>query len=349
MAKILVVAPSWIGDTVLAQPLFRRLHELHANLVLEALAPPWTLPVLQYMPEVNEILSSPFRHGKLDLTLRMKLAKKIKMRAYDEAIVLPNSWKSALLPFFAGIPKRTGYTGEARWGILNNRTELDKTARPLMVQRFYALSGDEAVSACPPPLLVIGEEERLAVLEKFRLGSDIAMAVLCIGAEFGPAKRWPAKHFSQLARNLSAQHYVPILLGSKADVGYAQEISLGCGESCLNLCGATTLNDAVALLASASLVVSNDSGLMHIAAALNKPLLALFGSSSPEFTPPLSPHAKILSLNLPCSPCFERVCPLGHFRCMEDMTPALVLDKIAGLSGPFEEHKGRPVLHQHLH
>ncbi len=327
MSKILVIAPSWIGDTVLAQPLFRRLHEQEKNLILDVLAPSWTLPVLQCMPEVHETLCNPFGHGEIKLRARWRFAKNLEQRAYDHAIVLPNSWKSALIPFFAGIPKRTGYIGEMRWGLLTHRYRLDKAILPLMVQRFTALAGGD-LSPTAHPTLTLPNELRLATLKKFNLGDAKPIAALCIGAEYGPAKRWPEKHFAALARQLGDRGYRCILVGSAKDIGVANtihQLSDGVGE---NFCGKTNLSEAIALLASSQLIVSNDSGLMHIGAALNRPLLALFGSSSPAFTPPLSDKAVTLSLQLACSPCYQRVCPLGHFNCMENMTPALVMDKI---------------------
>lgn len=329
MSKILVIAPSWIGDTVLAQPLFRRLHEQEKNLTLDVLAPAWTLPVFQFMPEVHETLCNPFGHGEIKLLARWRFAQTLRQRAYDHAIVLPNSWKSALIPFFARIPKRTGYTGEMRLGLLTHRYGLNKTAHPLMVQRFDALAGVGS-SPIAHPKLTLPEETRLAVLKKFNLGDTKQIAALCVGAEYGPAKRWPEKHVATLARLLNERGYHCILVGTVKDMSVADTIQQLSGGASESFCGKTNLSEAIALLASSQLIVSNDSGLMHIAAALNRPLYALFGSSSPAFTPPLSDRAVVISLQLACSPCFERVCPLGHFNCMENMTPALVMDKIAG-------------------
>ncbi len=328
MPKILVVAPSWIGDTVLAQPLFRRLHEQNKNLILDVLAPAWTLAVLQYMPEVHETICNPFGHGEFKFWERWRFAKILRERCYDEAIVLPNSWKSALMPFLARIPKRTGYIGEMRWGLINRRHHLNKVALPLMVQRFNALAGSAGSSPVDHPKLNLPEEERLALIKKFNQSSAKPIAALCVGAEYGPAKRWPEKHFAELVRALNGRGYACQLVGSAKDIETANSVEKLCGGSCENLCGKTNLNEVIALLASSQLIVTNDSGLMHIAAALNRPLVALYGSSSPAFTPPLSDQVVTFSLNIPCSPCFQRVCPLGHFKCMENMTPALVLDKI---------------------
>ena len=331
MHRILVVGPSWIGDMVLAQPLFKLLHRRHPGLALDVLAPQWTLPLLQRMPEVRHAIPNPFDHGDLKLIERRRLGAGLAAEGYDQAIVLPNSFKSALVPFFAGIPLRTGYLGELRWGLLNDARRLDERALPLMVERFAALAGaagEPLERPLPPAHLKIDDNVRLAVLHKLALEPRRPVVVLCPGAEYGPAKRWPAKHFAELAQRLGSRGFEVWLVGSAKDAALGTEIAALSGDSCLNLCGKTTLGEAVDLLAAAQLVISNDSGLMHVAAALAKPLVALYGSSSPAFTPPLSRSARILKLDLPCSPCFERVCPLGHFNCMMQLTPERVLEAV---------------------
>ncbi len=331
MFKVLAVAPSWVGDMVLAQPLFKLLRQRHPGLALDVLAPQWTLPLLQRMPEVRRAIPNPFGHGELRLSERRRLGARLAAEAYDQAIVLPNSFKSALVPFFAGIPLRTGYLGEWRWGLLNDTRRLDKQALPLMVERFAALAGaagEPLKRPLPPAYLKTDENSRLAVLHKLGLEPRQPVAALCPGAEYGPAKRWPAKYFAELARRLAASGREAWLVGSAKDAALGAEIAAQSGGACINLCGKTTLDEAVDLLASAQLVVSNDSGLMHVAAALAKPLVALYGSSSPAFTPPLSAGARILRLDLPCSPCFRRECPLGHFNCMMQLTPDRVFEAI---------------------
>ncbi len=324
MSKILVIAPAWVGDAVLAQPLFRRLHERHPGLTLDVLAPAWTHALFARMPEINVTLTNPFGHGELAVKRRYRLARELATRGYAQAIVLPNSFKSALVPFFAGIPLRTGFVGEARWGLLNNARPLDKRALPLMVERFAALA-EPAGHALERPLaaakLVVDATQRAATLARLGLHPDRAVAVLCPGAEYGPAKRWPAEYFAELARKLAGAGYAVWLAGSNKDVTIGDEIAQSSANACINLCGNTSLAEAIDVLSCAALVISNDSGLMHIAAALDKPLVALFGSSSPAFTPPANPRATIVKLDLPCSPCFKRVCPLGHFDCMLKLTP----------------------------
>ncbi len=325
--KILVVAPAWVGDAVLAQPLFRLLHERHASLALDVLAPPWTFPVFERMPEVRRAIASPFVHGDLKLAERRRLGRELAREGYDQAVVMPNTFKSALAPFFAGIPRRTGYVGELRWGLLNDARRLDAARLPQMAGRFAALAlpaGAELPMPLPVPALQADEAGRRATLKKLALDPARPLAVLCPGAEYGPAKRWPAAYFAQLAKKLAAEGWEAWLVGSPNDAAIGAEIEGASGGACRNLCGATTLGEAIDVLASSRLVVSNDSGLMHVAAALGKPVIALYGSSSPAFTPPLSPDATILKLDLPCSPCFKRTCPLGHFNCMMQLTPERV-------------------------
>lgn len=335
MRRILVVGPSWIGDTVLAQPLFRLLHARHDSPALDVLAPCWTLPVLERMPEVRRAIENPVGHGELRLAEQRRIARELSQEHYEHAFVLPNSFKSALIPFLAGIRVRTGYVGELRWGLLNDARRLDGQRLPQIAQRYAALAlarGEALRSPLPPLGLRMDETQRRATLTRLGLDTQRPVAALCPGAEYGPAKRWPARYFAALARQLAAQGYAVWLVGSSSDAAIGAEIEgLSPGAS-RDLCGRTTLGEAIDVLASAQLVVSNDSGLMHVAAALGKPLVALYGSSSPAFTPPLSPGARILKLDLPCSPCFKRDCPLGHFKCMVDLTPEHVLAAIQSAS-----------------
>ena len=331
MFKILIVSPSWVGDAVLAQPLFRRLHERHHELMLDVLAPPWTRALFARMPEINASIESPFGHGEFALQRRYALGRDLAARHYDQAIVLPNSWKSALIPCFAGIPLRTGFVGEARWGLLNDARRLDKHALPLMVERFALLAevpGNTVKRPLAAAQLEVDHAQRAATLRQLGLAPQRPVAALCPGAEYGPAKRWPAAYFAELGQKLAAAGCDVWLIGSAQDAAIGEAIAQAGGSNCINLCGRSTLAEAIDLLSCAALVVSNDSGLMHIAAALGKPLTAIYGSSSPAFTPPLSARAQIVRLDLACSPCFKRECPLGHFNCMRQLTPQQVWERI---------------------
>ena len=335
--KALIVAPSWIGDTVLAQPLFMRLHQRTPGLRLDALAPRWVAPVLERMPEIAQVVDSPFAHGELSLKTRHRLARQLAEGGYQRAYVLPNSLKSALVPFFADIPERIGFVGEKRYGLINRRHTLDKARLPQMAERFAQLAesaGDPLPRPLPRPSLNSSSAQRSATLASLGVDLPGKLAIFCPGAEYGPAKRWPARHFATLADALAERGYAVWLLGSAKDRPIAEQIAGQTRQTPpRNLCGSTSLAQAIDLLAAASFVVCNDSGLMHVAAALGRPLVAVYGSSSPAFTPPLSEHAQVLSLKLECSPCFKRECPLGHLDCLNKLDPQRVLNAcLAGSS-----------------
>ena len=326
----LVVAPSWVGDAVLSHPMLVRLKERDPAGRIDVLAPAWVLPVYQRMPEVSGTIVQPFGHGALKLGERRRFAKELPR--YDRAIVLPNSWKSALIPWHAGIARRTGYIGEMRWGLLNDARPLDKKGLPLIVERYAALAQparEEFRRPLPPPRLTVDDAQRRATLRVLQLSGDRPVAVFAPGAEYGPAKRWPARHFAALARMLADRGMQVWLLGSKKDTDATTEIQRLTNNLCVDLAGRTTLDQAIDLMSFAARVVSNDSGLMHIAAALDRPMAALFGSSSPNYTPPLSSNARVIYLGIACSPCFKRECPLGHLDCLAGMKPERVLESLA--------------------
>jgi heptosyltransferase II len=349
MRKILIITPNWIGDCLMAQPLFRRLKEKLGQVALHAFAPPWVAPVLKRMPELDEVISTPFVHGPLQLKQRWRLGRSLRGLGYAQAIVLPNTWKSALLPFFADIALRAGYVGESRYGLLNLTYQLDKRNPPAMAARYAALAdapgkpvsaawGSAAANEPHPanaarlltdlrPSLRANQGEIAATLSQFSLENAHSMGIFAPGAEYGPAKRWPVSHFAELATRARERGTQVLLLGSAKDRAIGEAIVQQSAGAARNLCGETTLDQAMDLIAAAHWAVCNDSGLMHIAAAFDKPQVALFGSSSATHTPPLSSFARIAEIpvaQLPCRPCFARVCPLGHFKCMNDLLPARV-------------------------
>ena len=330
MTRALVIAPQWIGDAVMTEPLLARLHARGERLAVGAL--PWVAPVYRAMPQVSEVIEFPFAHGGLQLRGRRQLARQVHDR-FDVAYICPNSLKSALLPFLAGIPKRVGYLGEARVGLLTHRLRNPaKGQRPPMVAFYSALSGEADLTHDRPHLQLASADvdANLAALGLQRGG----YCVLAPGAEYGPAKRWPTRNFAALADQL----VLPVvLLGATNDAEMCADIAESCATAnIVNLAGKTTLAQALSVISATKFMVSNDSGLMHVAAGFGVPQVAIFGSSSPLHTPPLNAAAQVLWLKtdpayqpaLDCAPCFERACPLGHTRCLNDLTPAMVQQRL---------------------
>lgn len=332
-AVSLLVAPAWVGDAVMSEPLLRRIAEVDQRPV-DVLAPPWVAPVFERMPGVGKVISAPFAHGKLDLGGRWRVGRALRAHAYRNAYVLPNSFKSALPVAFAGITQRIGFTGECRYGLLNQRHTLDKQALPRMVDRFLALAPANKAFLDPNagiPALQVADGAFDQVCNKLGLIRGARLAVLCPGAEYGPAKRWPAEHFATLARTLADQGWTVWTIGSNKDQAIGAQIEALSQSNAVNLCGRTQLADAIDLLSGADVAVTNDSGLMHVAAALSRPLVALYGSSSPGFTPPLARQVAILQYPVPCSPCFARTCRYGHLDCLYKLTPDTVMKAIGTL------------------
>ncbi len=341
--QILVIGPAWVGDMVMAQTLFKLLKQERPGVLIDVLAPGATLPLLARMPEVRNAHLMRVGHGQLRLRERRQLGHALRTVAYDQAIVLPNSFKSALVPFWAGIKKRTGWQGEMRWGLLNDMRKLDKQSYPFMIERFMALAlkRDANVPAKPPmPHLVVEPQQVEMTLAKLKLTCDRRpILALCPGAEYGPAKRWPTAYFAQVAKQKVAQGWQVWIFGSHKEQPLAAQIQEACNHICRDLTGQTQLTEAIDLLSCAHAVVSNDSGLMHISAALQRPLVVIYGSSDPGFTPPLSKQVKILTLGLDCSPCFKRECPLKHYKCLRDLHPPRVLRALDELLAGAGQHR----------
>ncbi len=330
--KILIVAPNWVGDVVIAQALLRLIKNNHPQAVIHVLVRKHLSALLECMPEVNEILISPVTSGKLNLKEQFIFARKLCTEKYDQAIVLPNSFKSALIPFFADIPKRTGWLGEMRVFLLNDiRFGVKKFPTLLGRFLFLGIGGDNSRVVPAMPKLIASEEDVEDTLQKFDLTCPKRLLALCPGAEYGEAKCWPAAYFAEIAKILAPRYQI-WLFGGNNDQAITAEIQNLSGNICVNLAGKTSLKEAVDLMSLATAVITNDSGLMHIAAALEKPLVAIYGSSSPKFTPPLTKKVEILCLNLACSPCFKRECPLKHLRCLKEITPKMVLDALEKLN-----------------
>jgi heptosyltransferase-2 len=332
-SRCLIIAPSWVGDMVMAQSLFKELKAQNSDLVIDVLAPAWCSAITRYMPEVNQLIEAPFSHGALNWKARRKLAKELKKQEYDIAFVLPNSLKSALVPWMAKIPIRVGFLGEQRYGLLNYRYKLDKVILPKMIQRFVALarpSDQPPKDDVPLPRLEISLPKQSSVLKRFALSDTFqeqeqSILALCPGAEFGKSKQWPMEHYAAVARFYLDLNWQVWLFGSQKDYEVCQEINVSTSSKCINFAGETELSDAVVLMSAVNLVVTNDSGLMHVAAALHKPLVAIYGSTDPGFTPPLNSQARVERLGLDCSPCFQRECPLNHMNCLVELKPNQVL------------------------
>lgn len=316
--KILIIGPSWLGDMVMAQALFKALKQLNPTTIIDVAAPSWSLPILYRMPEISNKIELELQHGEWSLIKRYKLAKELKKNNYTQAIVLPNSWKSALIPWFANIKERIGWLGELRFGLLNNIRYLNKSLYPKMVERYIALAypkTDRSNQKYLRPQLIADENNITILKQKFNIKDNLPIIALCIGAAFGEAKCWPNKYYLELANILATRNYQVLLLGTEKNLPIAENNPL-----IINLSGKINLLDTIDLLYLANLVVCNDSGLMHIAASFNKKIIAIYGATSPNFTPPLADEVTIVNKNLPCSPCFKRSCPLKHHNCMHLIT-----------------------------
>ncbi|PTN38906.1 lipopolysaccharide heptosyltransferase II [Desulfonatronum sp. SC1] len=342
-SRILLVGPSWVGDMVMAQSLVQVLIRRFPGAEVDVLAPAWSAALVARMPGVRRAVTISAGHGRLGLWERLTLARRLH-GSYDQAMVLPNSLKSALVPFLARIPRRAGYLGECRYGLLNDPRKLDKHRLPMTVQRFVALGLPKDASHppdVPAPRLEVHAANVQNALTELNLDVGRDILILCPGAEYGPAKRWPAEHFAEVGRVLAGWGWKVWVMGSARDDETAQTVCELIGPAAVNLAGRTSLAQAVDLISLARAVVSNDSGLMHVAAALNRPLAAIYGSSDPGFTPPLSPTSRVVSMGLKCSPCFQRQCPEGHLNCLRKLTPDRVLDRLAELIPDLDT--GRPV------
>ncbi|MDC9596828.1 ADP-heptose--LPS heptosyltransferase RfaF [Xenorhabdus anantnagensis] len=342
--KILVIGPSWVGDMMMSQSLYRTLKALYPNAEIDVMAPTWCRPLLAKMPEVNQALAMPLGHGALALGERRRLGLALRNNKYDRAYVLPNSFKSALVPFFANIPQRTGWRGEMRYGLLNDIRTLNKSAFPLMVQRYVALayagknmnSADDLPQPLLWPRLSVNDEDIAESTSAFNIADHRPIIGFCPGAEFGPAKRWPHYHYAALAEQLITEKgYQILLFGSDKDHQASEDIrallSEDAREDCLNLAGKTSLEQAVNIIAACDAIVTNDSGLMHVAAALNRPLVALYGPSSPDFTPPLSHKAEVIRLITGYHKIRKGDSDEGYHQSLIDIQPEMVLSSLEKL------------------
>jgi heptosyltransferase-2 len=328
--KILIVGPAWIGDMVMAQSLFITLKECFPSSTIDVVAPIWSSPVLSRMPEVNNSIHFDVAHKKFSLRKRVKTGINLRGNQYTRAIIIPRSFKSAIVPYMAKIPVRTGYRGEMRYGLLNDIRKLNKDILTQTVQRQVAL-GLPVDATLPPdipyPVLDIDKQNQKNLLSTLALNTDKLIIGLIPGAEYGPAKQWSVESYAQLTGQLIATGYQVWIFGSEKDRNLGNAITK-INKNAKNLCGKTSLTDVIDLIDLCQTIITNDSGLMHVAAATGKNLITIYGSSTPVYTPPLTNHAAILYQGLDCSPCFKRECPLGHTNCLNFISVDDVMGKL---------------------
>jgi heptosyltransferase-2 len=335
--KLLVVLPNWLGDIIISQTLLKLIKQQTPNTPIDVLAPHWALPLLKYMPEVERVHTTTIAHGKLALQKRYQIARGLRKENYGQAIILPNSIKSALIPYWAKIPIRTGWRGEYRYGLINDM-RAPKLKSYSIAEQYGGLTPWRAqprpLNQLPQPCLKTDPNKAQQISAELALQPlSKPVLALCPGAAYGPSKRWPVEHFAAIAKQKLAENWQVWLLGSKKERALAEHINRLTENGCVNLAGETQLDEVIHLLAYAQVAVSNDSGLMHMAAALRRPVIAIYGSTRPDFAPPLHNQAQTLSLNLSCSPCGKRTCPYQHYHCLTQLKPKPVLDAIAQLTG----------------
>ncbi len=341
VSKILIIGPSWVGDMVMSQTLYMTLKQQNPDALIDVIAPSWCKPILERMPEVHQAIEMPIGHGAFDLFGRREIGKSLRENQYDHAYILPKSAKSALIPWFANIPIRTGWKGEMRYGLLNDLRSNMKSFQ-FMVERYAALAYSKpdminssslgGLGNLPHPSLLIDEDKQSKTISKFNLDNNGSIIGLCPGAEFGPAKKWPESHYAQVATSMSRAGKKIWLFGSQKDLETCNNIKTQVPKELQShihvLAGQTSLIEAVDLLGACDTVVANDSGLMHVAAAVGCSVVAIYGSTSPKYTPPLAKTVEIVHTDIECRPCFKRECPLGHLKCLNDLSPDMVISKI---------------------
>ncbi|MFH4512263.1 lipopolysaccharide heptosyltransferase II [Vibrio alginolyticus] len=344
MKKILIIGPAWVGDMVMSQSLYIVLKQRHPDSQIDVIAPGWCKPILERMPEIHQAIEMPIGHGEFNLLGRREIGKSLREKQYDHAYILPKSAKSALIPWFANITLRTGWKGEMRYGLLNDLRPNMKSFQ-YMVERYVALAYPKAemvdsnslggLETLPRPRLAINAAEQQATIKKFNLAQDQPIIGLCPGAEFGPAKKWPETHYAEVATQMARSGHQIWLFGSQKDLETCNNIRAlvptQFHEGIHVLAGQTSLIEAVDLLAACKTVVANDSGLMHVAAAVGCNVVAVYGSTSPKYTPPLAEKVEIVHTDIDCRPCFQRECQYKHLKCLTELSPKQVLDSIQKL------------------
>ncbi len=338
---ILVVGPAWVGDMVMCQSLFMTLRRRWPDARIDVLAPDWTRPLLERMPEVDRAVALPVGHGRLRPLVQLRTAARVRSERYDRAVVTRRSFKAALVPFLARIPVRTGILGESRHLLINDVRAVNGDSHPFAVERLAVLGMEPGahpgLDGVPWPRLAADPDAGTALEVRLELEGPGSVVGLAPGAAFGPAKRWPQERWEALAARLGAQGRRVWVFGAQGEAEEGAAIAAAGGAGARSLCGRTSLGDVVDLMARCTHVVTNDSGLMHVAAASGPRVVALFGSTSPRNTPPLDARARVIWHELECSPCYARTCPLGHLRCLTGIGVDEVMDELRDDGGDPEE------------
>ncbi|MCY4303713.1 MAG: lipopolysaccharide heptosyltransferase II [Aestuariivita sp.] len=338
--RILVFGPKWVGDSVMAQSLYERIKQLNSAATIDVVAPKYLHSLLKRMPQVKDTIYMPLAHGQLGLRERRRIGISLRKR-YNQAIILKRSFKVALIPWFAKIPIRTGFRGEMRYGLINDMRQLNSDEMPRLVDRFVSL-GQPKQTPLPknitPSRLIVKPANAQMCMEHLGIDNELPIMILAPGTAASPSKQWPARHFAKLAEHYGNRGYQIWILGSRKDQDVCRQITKTANIPIHNLCGRTTLEDSIDLLAQAEKVVSNDSGLMHIAAAVGCSVVGIFGSTPPEYALPISDHVRYSWANLSCSPCWQRTCRYGHYHCLTHITPQEVIS-VVGLLGKHTERR----------
>jgi len=319
-SPILIVPYMWIGDFVRCHSVVKLLKQRFPDRPVDMLATTLCAPLADYMPGLRQAIVADLPRGRLALAQQRSLAQRFKREGYGSVLVMPRTWKSALAPFFAGIPQRIGFVGEGRF-ILINELRFGERELPRMVDRCAALAlpaGAKMPDGWPQPELRVPTAAAEAWRRERGLSPDSRPVVALAPGAVGPSKRWPSAAYGELCRRLLAAGLAVWVLGGPGEKALASEIV---GDSEARDLTGHDLRDAILALASAAVAVSNDSGLLHVAAAVGTPSIGIFGPTSPWHWAPLNPLAATIAAQseLPCRPCHKPVCRLGHHRCMRDI------------------------------
>jgi heptosyltransferase II len=324
-SPILIVPYMWIGDFVRCHTVVTLLRQRFPDRPVDLLATTLCAPLADYMPGVRQSIVADLPRGRLALAQQRALAARLKREGYGMALTMPRTWKAALAPFLAGIPRRTGFVGEGRLVLLNDM-RFGERKLPRMIDRCAMLAlprGAAQPPEWPLPELKVPVSEIAAWRIRRGLTDDRPIVALAPGA-VGPSKRWTAEGYDALARQFAADGFAVWILGGPNETSLAAGIAGDSGA--VDLTG-TDLRDAILALGAASVAISNDSGLLHVAAALGTPSIGIFGPTSPWHWAPLNPLAAVIESKseLACRPCHKPVCRLNHHRCMRDITADEVL------------------------